>query len=343
MLISWHSYSFSSYLISGKDIGFHFANIGHHRLGRENESSETASLLHPLSPQTLLVANDFSALHVYDLRAGSVPFALNQEPRQTYHPHGDYISSISSLHPTESSSSGTSKQWVTTGATTLAVTDLRRGVLAISDDQEEELLSSLVVAGVPSKYSRGAGEKVVVGGAGGVLTLWNRGFWEDQDDRIVVDKAVGGGESLDALVMLPDDTKHLPDRSMAVGMGNGLVRIVGLYPNKVLGELMHDEFEGVVSLGVDSAGRLISAGGVTIKIWTPRDIGPEEERAKDGLGRRKRVQEDDEDHSDSDQEDEGDSDEEEAPAKEKKRKRRRKGKRGKVNGASNVAGFSGLD
>lgn len=213
--------------------------------------------------------------------------------------------------------------------------------MARSEDQEEELLSSLVVSGIPAKFSRGAGEKVIVGGAGGVLTLWNRGFWQDQDDRIVVDKAIGGGESLDAVTMLPDDIDQLPDRSLAVGMGNGLVRIVGLYPNKVLDELLHDDVEGVVALGVDPGGRLISAGGQTVKIWTPREVDPEEERVKNGIGGRKRVGEGEDADSDSEDDDEDDSEDE--PAKAKRRKRRRKGKGGRANGTGNVLGFTGLD
>jgi len=48
----------------------------------------------------------------------------------------------------------------------------------------------------------------------------------------------------------------------------GTIRIVQLGPNKIVGEtLRHDEVEGVVGLGFDVGGRLISGGGSIVKVW----------------------------------------------------------------------------
>ncbi|RDW89739.1 hypothetical protein BP6252_01771 [Coleophoma cylindrospora] len=223
------------------------------------------TLLHALSPQTLLLATDSAALHLYDLRTPST-FA-SSKPSQTHYPHDDYISSLTPLPPTEASTSGFSKQWVTTGGTTLAVTDLRRGVLVKSEDQEEELLSSVFVGGLPSRPGRSKGEKVLVGSSSGVLTLWERGVWDDQDERIIVDGGRGGGESLDVIVNMPDGVGD-GGKNIVVGVGDGTIRIVKLGPNKIVGEpLRHDEVEGVVGLGFDVGGRLISGGGTTVKVW----------------------------------------------------------------------------
>ena len=217
-----------------------------------SDSPDPPTLLHALSPQTLLLATDSAALHLYDLRTPS-SFSKSK-PSQTHRPHEDYISSLTPLPPTETSTSGFSKQWVTTGGTTLAVTDLRRGVLVKSEDQEDELLSSVYVGGLPSKPGRSKGEKVLVGSAIGVLTLWERGIWDDQDERIIVDAGIGGGDSLDSLVVMPDGVGD-GGKNVVVGVGDGTIRIVKLGPNKLVGEpLRHDDIESVVGLGFDVGG-----------------------------------------------------------------------------------------
>jgi hypothetical protein len=198
-----------------------------------------------------------------------------------------------------------------------------------SEDQEEELLSSIIVSGLSTKGTN-VGEKVLVGGGNGVLTLWERGVWDDQDERITVDRSPGGGESLDALALLPPGVGPA-GKIAAVGLGNGTIRFVKIGQNKVIGELKHDELshEGVIGLDFDVTGRMISGGGRTVKVWGER--GPEATvvdvpattDAKWDLG------------SDSDE----DSDEDENQSKRKKRKRNK----GKQQSAHGILKFSGLD
>jgi WD repeat-containing protein 55 len=246
------------------------------------------------------------------------------------------------LPPTETSTSGFSKQWVTTGGTTLAVTDLRRGILVKSEDQEEELLSSVFVGGLPSKPGRSKGEKVLVGSSNGILTLWERGVWDDQDERIIVDGGRGGGESLDSLVVMPEGIGD-GGKNVVVGLGDGTVRIVQLGQNKVMGEpLRHDEVEAVVGLGFDVGGRLISGGGSIVKVWqeTLNLDDEDEELDKEETGAQKRPIE----SSDSDDIDDGgaadSSDDEEGGRK--RRKKRRKAKKGKDVG-NGIMKFKGLE
>lgn len=297
------------------------------------------TLIHALSPQTLLLATDSAALHLYDLR---IPSSLASKPSQTHHPHDDYISSLTPLPPTEASTSGFSKQWVTTGGTTLAVTDLRRGVLVKSEDQEEELLSSVYVGGLPSRPGRSKGEKVLVGSGSGVLTLWERGVWDDQDERIIVDGGRGGGESLDSLILMPEGVGD-GGKNVVVGVGDGTIRIVKLGPNKVVAELRHDEIESVVGLGFDVGGRLISGGGSIIKVWSEKISLDDEDGESDsddgeGEGTKKRpLKGNDSEDSDSDT---GDSSEEEGGRKQRKKRRKAKGKKDKGNG---ILGFKGLE
>lgn len=302
---------------------------------------DSPSIVHALSPQTLLLGSDSSALHLYDLRALGPKTA--SKPQQTHHPHDDYISSLSPLPPTSASTSGFSKQWVSTGGTTLAVTDLRRGVLVRSEDQEEELLSTVMVTGL-SKRGTSVGEKVLVGGGNGVLTLWEKGVWDDQDERITLDKSPGGGESLDALALLPQNVGP-SGKVVAVGLGHGVIRFVKLGPNKIIGEIAHDELEkeGVIALGFDVSGRMISGGGKTVKVWCekgPEAAGGAEEDGviEDAMAVAKRGY-----GSGSDEDSEGDvsdSSEEEQPKQ--KRKKRRKGKGGQQQQGHGIMAFSGL-
>ncbi|KAK4984126.1 WD repeat-containing protein jip5 [Elasticomyces elasticus] len=302
---------------------------------------DSPSLLHTLSPQTLLVATDSSALHLYDLRAPSSEFA-SRKPAQTHHPHDSYISSLTPLPPSATSTSGFSKQWLSTGGSTLALTDLRRGVLVKSEDQEEELLSSVYVTGLPARGGHGS-EKAIVGGAGGVLTLWEKGAWDDQDERIVVDRGnkagSATGESLDVLTMVPEGV-GASGKHVVVGLGDGRISFVKLGPNKVVAELRHDELEGVMALDFDVGGRMVSGGGAVVKVWHEKIENEDAEKETDtvqSLDGAKRVAESDDD---SDDKDEDSSEEEE---KERKRRKKRKRNKGKDRSGGKLMSFSGLD
>ncbi|KAH8816584.1 WD repeat-containing protein jip5 [Xylogone sp. PMI_703] len=304
------------------------------------------TLLHALSPQNLILGTDSGAMHILDLRTPST-FG-HHKPAQTHRPHDDYVSSLTPLPPSAASTSGFSKQWITTGGSTLAVTDLRRGVLVKSEDQEEELLSSVFVGGLPQKPGRSKGEKVLVGGSGGVLTLWERGVWDDQDERIIVDAGVAGGESLDVLAVAPEGFGN-GGKYVFVGVADGTVRIVELGPNKVIGEpLRHDELEPLAGLCFDVGGRLISGGGSIVKVWQQSmEIGEDDEDDDS----------DDDDEEDQEEEsskpsakraleksDSDDSDDDNEDDEDRKRKKRRKGKgKGKDKAAaSGILKFRGL-
>ena len=210
-------------------------------------------------------------------------------------------------------------------------------MLVKSEDQEEELLSSVFVGGLPSKPGRSKGEKVLVGSSTGVLTLWERGVWDDQDERIIVDAAQGGGESLDAMIVMPEGVGD-GGKNVIVGVGDGTIRIVKLGVNKVVGEpLRHDEVEAVVALGFDVGGRLISGGGSIVKVWQEQmnlededeesDSDEEVTPAKRALGSG-----DDSDDADS-------SDEEE----DRKRRKKKRSKGKDKNAGSGILKFKGLE
>jgi hypothetical protein len=296
----------------------------------ETGDQDTPAIIRCIAPNTLLLGTDSAALYLYDLREAHIS---SSKPQSTFQPHDDYVSSITTLPPSADSKAGSSRQFVTTGGSTLAVTDIRKGVISRSEDQEEELLSSAFVSGLPSKGSR-KGEKVIVGGAGGILTLWPRGQWDDQDERITVDRDAGGGESLDCLAVLPEGTRH-GGTTVAVGLGDGKIKCVKLGVNKVIAELKHDEVESVLGLDFDVGGRLISGGGSVIKVWTEEMQTGIEPLTKKRLG----GNESDEDGSD----DSGVPNSDEEPKEQKKRKKRKRAKGKEQVNSKSVLAFSGLD
>ena len=290
---------------------------------------DAPSLIHVLSPQSFLLATDSSALYIYDLRTPTTP-------QQTHHPHNDYISSLTPLPPTGESTSGYSKQWVSTGGTTLAVTDLRRGVLVKSEDQEEELLSSIFVSGLRTRANRTKGERILVGDGNGVITLWEKGVWDDQDERIIIDRGgLSGKESLDSLVQVPEGIGQ--GIQVAVGLGNGSIKIVRLGVNKVVAELSHDEVESVFGLGFEAGGRMISGGGQIVKVWQE---SVEEVDGEDEIGL-KRSNSDGSDDDDNEDKGQDSSDAEDQGRKRKKKRKRAKGK--DQSGGKDVIAFNGID
>jgi hypothetical protein len=290
---------------------------------RKTNGLDAPSLLHALSPQTLFLATDSSALHIYDLRSFS-----QSRPQATYWPHDDYIASITPLPPGEASTSGFSKQWVSVGGTTLAVTDIRKGVVNRSADQEAELLSTAHVDGF-SKRGTNVGSKIVVGDGNGVLTLWERGVWDDQDERIVLDRSIQDtvGESVECLSNVPQEIAG-NGKMLAAGMGGGLVACVQLGQNKVVEVFRHDEVEAVVSIGFDVGNRMISGGGQTVKVWQEKLDADAEDSKSEGEsqvhinGESKRSLQSDSGDSDDDS---TSDDEERAKQSRKKKKQRRKG------------------
>lgn len=89
----------------------------------------------------------------------------------------------------------------------------------LSDDQEDELLSLKIIKN---------GKKVVCGTQEGVLSVFSWGRWGDCSDRFP-----GHPNSIDALLKVDEDT-------LLTGSSDGLIRVVQIHPDKLLGTIGHD-------------------------------------------------------------------------------------------------------
>ncbi|OCT54541.1 WD repeat-containing protein jip5 [Cladophialophora carrionii] len=279
------------------------------------------TVLHALSPQALLLGTDAGQLYLQDLRQGGKE--MQASVSQTWTPHGaEHINSLVPLPASETSTSGFPKQWVSVGGTTLAVTDLRKGTIATSEDQEIELTSVAMVQGL-KKGGTSVGEKILVGQSDGVVSLWERGVWGDLDERIVLDRS---GLSVDSLAVVPfgfgGGKLKMNEKLVAAGLEDGRVRFMRIGRNRVLLDLdaKHDDLDGVAAVGFDIEGRMITSGGQTVKVWT-------EAKGLPGGGRGASTKHDLSSDDDIDNSAPDQSSDEEDHAKQKRKKRKRnKGK-----------------
>ncbi|KAJ9115735.1 hypothetical protein QFC24_006918 [Naganishia onofrii] len=142
-----------------------------------------------------------------------------KETVREYNHHWEYISDFVFLDD--------KKQLVSTsGDGTVSVIDVRSNSttpFAVSDDQEDELLSIVTIKG---------GAKHVVGTQLGVLSVFERQKgWQDSVDRIL-----GHPASVEAMVALTDDI-------VATGSEDGMIRVMQVHPNKFLGVIAtHGDF-----------------------------------------------------------------------------------------------------
>eukprot|EP01098_Paradermamoeba_levis_P006537 TRINITY_DN270_c0_g1_i2.p1 TRINITY_DN270_c0_g1~~TRINITY_DN270_c0_g1_i2.p1 ORF type:complete len:287 (+),score=97.23 TRINITY_DN270_c0_g1_i2:150-1010(+) len=204
----------------------------------------------------------------------------------------------------------------TSGDGTLAVYNLRKGKLHIrSQNLEDELLSILIVKD---------GRKVVCGSQGGILNLFNWGEFGDFSDRFP-----GHPFSIDTMVKIDEDT-------IATGSSDGLIRVVGILPNKMLGVIGDHEDFPVEKLSVSYDKRFMASCShdCLVKFWDVKylfdDQGGDEEGGEEGEGEGKVVGEGEGDAGEGGEEAEvEEGGEETVMVTEAKKKKKKKTKRSK--------------
>lgn len=292
---------------------------------------DAPTVLHALSPQAMLLGTDSGKLYLHDLRRGGME--IQAAAVKSWQPHEvEHVNSLYPLPISDTSTSGFPKQWITVGGSTLVVTDLRKGIISTSEDQEAELTTAITVQGL-KKGGTSVGEKVLVGQGDGIISLWERGVWGDQDERVVVDRTQSGIESMAEVPLGFGKGKvKMNEKLVAAGLEDGAIRFLRVGRNGVLSEwdIRHDEIEGVVGLDFDVAGRLVSGGGQVVKVWT-------EAKGMPGGGKQASKHAMDSDESDEQEEEDDSSDEED-----KSRRKKRKRNKGKDKSGGQALTFSGV-
>ena len=337
----------------------------HHK---SSQTVDQPTLLHPLSPSTLLLATDSSAIHVYDIRSSSPSSdskksgpRISSKPSQTYHPHVDYVTSVTSL-PSNASTSGEQStvnptQFLSTGGTTVAITDLRRGVLVQSEDQGEELLASAL-----------CGDKVVVGGEKGRLRVWQAGVWDDNEVEVNVNPRRPA--AIESMTVVPKEEWEERESRVAIGTDDGFVSFVKIGTGRkgrkvhVIGSetIQHDEIEGALGLGfLDGGARMVTGGGAMVKVWDAEDVQEENDEDDEDEDEDEYDDEEDEEddengdatsngrkrkgnlHENDSEEDSDGSDDDDDESSRKPRKKKRKRGKNKSGAKNQILRFKGLD
>lgn len=212
-----------------------------------------------LLPNMFCTGDDDGVIKLWDPRQ-------LQEIRRYVH-HFDFISDFLWI--------GNKRQLISTsGDGTLSVIDVRgkkSEPLAQSEDQEDELLSVVSIKN---------GSKVVVGTQLGILSIFNATHgWGD-----CVDRVPGHPQSIDALCGLPSSypSSH---STILTGSSDGLMRVVQLFPTKLLGIVADHGSFPIERIAIDQSGegRWIGSAGHedVLKMTDLREVFEDEDSSRD--------------------------------------------------------------
>ncbi len=186
----------------------------------------------------LATGDDEGAVQCWDLRAKTAALS--------FHENSDYVANL--LYDERGANKHTLA--VAGGDGRLSVFDLRAGRLwARSDEQDDELISLALV-----KH----GKKLLCGMQTGVVGIFSWGSFGDVSDRLL-----GHPASVDCLLAHGED-------AVISGASDGLIRLVGVHPNQVLGVIGEHANEATIeAMALDAKGELLAscAHDQTIRLW----------------------------------------------------------------------------
>ncbi len=205
----------------------------------------------PSSATAFATGDEAGTFHIFDTRQSAPVFSINC--------HSDYISDI--VFDKDCSRAITAG-----GDGRIACLNLRKGKpMARSEQLEDEQLSAALLKG---------GKKIVIGTQSGAVNIWSWGNWDNISDRIV-----GHPQSVQSIVKYDEDT-------ILTGSEDGIIRIVGVHPNRMHGMVgEHDEDFPVESLALSSSKNILASisHDETIKFWNVSYLAELESNVESGI------------------------------------------------------------
>ncbi|CAN6339981.1 unnamed protein product [Urochloa humidicola] len=208
-----------------------------------------------LTETTVATGDDEGCIKVWDTRERSCC--------NTFHVHEDYISDMTYV-------ADSNQILATSGDGTLSVNSLRRNkVKSQSEFSEDELLSLVVMKN---------GKKVVCGTPSGALLLYSWGYFKDCSDRFL-----GHTQSVDTMLKLDEET-------LISGASDGVIRLVGILPNRIIQPLAEHSEYPIEALAFSNDKRYLGSlsHDKMLKLWDLQELlnGPQgvngDEPAKSG-------------------------------------------------------------
>ncbi|KAJ3011674.1 UNVERIFIED_CONTAM: WD domain repeat-containing protein 55 [Siphonaria sp. JEL0065] len=208
--------------------------------------TEPINCLAPLDPNIVVTGDEGGIVKIWDTRERKLvmKYSVNE----------DFISDFAYV-------SDKSTLLATSADGRLSVFDIRKKKpIKVSDNQDDELLSVVLVKDT---------KKAVVGSEDGILSIFSWDNWGDLTDRI----PSGHPGSINSIAKL-DESRIL------TGCSDGKIRLVSVFPNKVLSSLRDHN----VDLPIEKI-RLNCEGGVlgscshedVVRFWDVGDLGFDED------------------------------------------------------------------
>ncbi|KAF8783755.1 hypothetical protein HU200_000189 [Digitaria exilis] len=216
-----------------------------------------------LTETTIATGDDEGCIKVWDTRERSCC--------NTFHVHEDYISDMTYV-------ADSNQILATSGDGTLSVNNLRRNkVKSQSEFSEDELLSLVVMKN---------GKKVVCGTPSGALLLYSWGYFKDCSDRFL-----GHTQSVDTMLKLDEET-------LISGAADGVIRLVGILPNRIIQPLSEHSEYPIEALALSNDKKYLGSlsHDKMLKLWDLQELLNDPQAVNGG------------EHAESDSDDDSDDD-----------------------------------